>query len=89
MRRQSGNSSKLNVCPFCKGVKRTLTPWNKEFACMIDPAYEANMKGTWSETFYVCAACMGTGKATVAAARALDGTLDRYKKNPFYRNTSR
>lgn len=82
-----------DLCPFCEGVRVSLNYGARgHFTTTLHSEYLSWMEGAMTERFrgwiYACAACYGTGRADVAAARVLDGTLDAIRADIKRRNTS-
>lgn len=82
-----------DICPFCGGRANT-NHWQGEhynFITMMHPEYVEYMSMAtkrrvpegFSGHFYCCAACRGTGKASIAAGRVLSGEYEHYK-HQFY-----
>lgn len=64
----------FEVCPSCKGLARAPNTGIVGFDVCLDPQYVHMPAGQiWHKEFYVCAACLGTGKLADALARRLSG----------------
>lgn len=65
-----------NVCPVCNGDCRleNRNPAHYLFPTVLDPEYRHLTPGMrWHKEFWVCAACLGTGRIDVCLERTLSG----------------